>query len=190
MLMQSDNQPSDTNWTFHNEEGGSNHEQPAEQAPTEQKQTEPVSWTASEFIDHHKDAGWYLSLAGAVLLLCGLVFLFTKDITSVVAIAIVIVLYVIITSSKPRQRSYTMTEQGISIDEKFYPFDSFKSFTLSQQGAVGCVTFLPLKRLLPELEIYFALTDAEPIVGLLSGSLPNDQRKDRAIDRIIQKLHL
>jgi hypothetical protein len=190
MLMQSDNQPNDTNWTFRSESEESSPGFSDGPAPLEQKQVEPVSWTASEFIDHHKDAGWYLLLAGAVLLLCALIFIFTKDIISVIAIAIAIVLYLIITSSKPRQRSYTMTQEGISIDEKFYPFNSFKSFILSQQGAIGCVTFLPLKRLLPELEIYFALADAERIVGMLAGSLPNDQRKDRVIDRLIQKLHL
>lgn len=189
--MQPDDQQKSGNWTFHNEDEANVTTATSEPAPQDtQPASEPVTWTASEFIAHHKDPGWYLLLAGSILALCGLVFIFTQDIISVVAIAVVVILYLIITNSKPRQRSYTVTEQGISIDDKFYPFNDFKSFTVSQEGAIGCVTFLPLKRLMPELTIYFAPNDADRIIDNLARSLPNDQRKDRAIDRLIQKLHL
>ena len=162
--------------------------QPDAQPETENN-SEPVTWTASEFIAHHKDGGWYAMLLLGLVSLCGLIYIFTNDIISVATIAIVVVLYLVISKAKPRKRSYTINSQGISIDDKFYPFNDFKSFAITQEGAIGCINFLPLKRLLPEISIYFAPEDGPHIIDVLVNSLPNDQTKERSMDRLMKRLH-
>ena len=188
--MQQTNNDQTGNWKFHNEDEASAVNEQTAATPTEtQKPQEPVSWTASEFIAHHKDAGWYFLLLIGLVSLCGLIYFIIGDIISVVAIAVVAFLYLIISNAKPRQRSYSINSQGISIDDKFYPFNSFKSFAITQEGAIGCINFLPLKRLLPEISIYFAPDDGPRIIDVLSGSLPNDQRQERGVDRLMKRLH-
>ena len=177
-------QQTEEHWTFHQEEDAP---QPASagQAPPD----EPVTWTASEFVAHHKDAGWYFLLFLAVTVICGLTYVFTKDLISVIAIVIVVSLYTIVSSAKPKQRTYQITAQGISIDQKFYPFSSFKSFNIPQGGAIGRVVLVPLKRLMPEIELYIPPENAQNIIEVLSRSLPNDQSKDRGMDRLLDRLH-
>ena len=172
-------------WTFHKEEDTPQPAAAGQAPPPDQ----PVTWTASEFVSHHKDAGWYFMLFLSITLICGLTYVFTKDLISVVAIVIVVILYVIVSSTKPRQRTYQISSQGITIDSKFYPFSSFKSFALPETGAIGRVILMPLKRLMPEIEIYFPPEESERIIGVLSRSLPNDQSKERGMDRLLDRWH-
>ena len=194
--------PQDQKWTFHKEEEPVYSQTSTESPPapnvqshppsveSEHTSSQPVTWTASEFIDHHKNAGWYVGIILVLAALCAAIFFITKDIISVVAISVVVVLYLVLSAAKPRQRTYTINQQGVAIDQKFYPFHGFKSFAISQEGAIGCVTFMPLKRFMPELSIYFPPDGAEQIIGTLAGCLPHEQRKEHGIDRLAKKLHL
>src|SRR5579872_7250368 len=49
-------------------------------------ENETVSWSASEFIAHHKTASWYLQLVLGAIILAALVFFITHDKLSVVVI--------------------------------------------------------------------------------------------------------
>jgi hypothetical protein len=194
--MPNDEPQNDQHWSFHKEE--------TPLAPTQESVTNPpeaitpqappkdesVTWTASEFIAQHKNGEWYMGLIFGVAALCALVLILTRDIVSVIAIILVVSLYVVLIKGHPRQRSYRLDHSGITIDQKFYSFSGFKSFSLTQEGAIGCITFMPLKRLLPELPVYFAMADGEKIIKVLAGSLPNDQRKEHGLDRLTRKLHL
>ncbi len=187
--MQSNSEEKAGTWQFRNEDSTpATASQPAAAAQPERTK-EPVTWTASEYIAHHKDARWYFLLFAALVSLCGLIYFFTRDIISVVTIVIVALLYLIISKAKPKLRTYTINSQGMSIDDKFYPFHDFKSFTVTQEGAIGCINFLPLKRLLPEISIYFAPDDSARIIEMLVNNLPNDQRQERKTDRLMKRLH-
>ncbi len=185
MLMQpGTDQDSNANWAFRNEDEA--YGEPSSDAP--ETQIEPVSWTASEFIAHHKDPVWYGTLVGAVLTLCVAIYFVTKDVISIIAIVVVAILFLIASAKKPEQRLYMVDLQGISIGQKFYPYGMFKSFALRQEGAIGTITFMPLQRLMPEISIYFAPEDEDSIVDVLASSLPNDQRAERSTDRLMKRL--
>lgn len=178
------------NFNFHTEETAvPTATEPAGAAEQPQKPDEPVTWTASEFIAHHKPVSWYAMLVFGVVTLCTLIYLVTNDIISVVAITIVIILYLIISKAKPQQRTYIVDHQGISIDSKFHPYHDFKSFTVAQDGAVGRIDFFPLKRLMPEVSVFFAPQDGSKIFDVLASNLPNEQRAERKGDRLMKKLH-
>jgi len=152
------------------------------------KATEPISWSASEFVVHQKDATWYLTFAAALAVIMGLIFITTKDLISVIAIGVVGILFGVIAGKKPRQLAYQVDDRGISIGEKFYPYGYFKSFSLGQEGVVGCINLLPLKRFVPEISIYFPPEEESAILDILSDNLPNEQRKEHSVDRISKHL--
>ncbi|MGI9027664.1 MAG: hypothetical protein ACR2FM_02365 [Candidatus Saccharimonadales bacterium] len=160
-------------------------------ATEEQQITEitPVSWTASEFIAHQKDPVWYGVAIGSLVVICGAIFLVTKDLISVITIVAAGILFLVASTKKPQQQPYTVDHQGISIGEKFYPYSMFKSFVFRQEGAIGTVSFMPLRRLMPEISIYFAPEDEERIIDILAASLPNDQRAEHPFDRLTKRLH-
>ena len=153
-----------------------------------QRSDEPVTWTASEFIAHHKTSGWYFGVMLSAVILCGAVYLLTKDIISIATITIVVILFMVISSSKPKQQAYSVNSQGISIGQKFYPYSLFKSFMIAYDGPIGSITFEPLKRFMPEITIYFAPEDEQRIVDVLGGSLPNGQRKEKGVDRLMRRV--
>ena len=172
------------NWAYQQE----NQPQQDTQSAPEPQAHEPVSWTASEFIAHHKSAGWYTTVVASFAAVCLVIYLVTGDIVSVVAISIVVGLFLVVSSKKPRQQAYSVSNEGISVGQKFYPYADFKSFSLVHEGAVGYVSLMPLKRLMPEISIYFAPEDEARIIDVLAENLPNDQRGDKGLDRVMKQL--
>lgn len=152
-------------------------------------QNEPtITWTASEFIAHHKPPSWYAALFGGLLGLTGFAYFLTRDVVSVVTILIVGVLFAILASRKPRQLSFGLNSSGVTIGDKFYPFSQFKSFDVIHEGAVGCINLLPLKRFMPELSIYYPPEEEDKIIDALSENLPHNRREEQSFDRLMKRI--
>lgn len=147
-----------------------------------------VIWTASEFVDRHKPAGWYLLFIVALGSIAGGIYFLTKDVISSGAIAVAGVLFIVLASHKPRQLSYRVDPSGITIGAKFYPFSDFKSFALHQEGAIGSINLMPLKRFMPDLTIYYPPEQENTILNILANYLPHDQRDEHQVDRMLRKI--
>lgn len=176
---------------------GGNAEPPQEEAtqnnevpvPAETpKRQDDVTWTASEYIAHHKSAAWYLFFILGIAACSGLIFLLTKDIISTVVIIFCGILFAILAARKPRQLGYKVDAAGITIDDKFYPYTQFKFFSLVQDGVIGGINFWPLKRFMPELSIYYPPEQADKIIEIISEHLPNEQRDEHIADRMLKKI--
>lgn len=148
-----------------------------------------VSWTASEFVANHKGANWHLSYFLFLIVFLAVILLTTKDIISTVSIGVVLALFIIIANRKPRQLAYELNNSGVQIADKFYPYDHFKSFSVSDDGAVESINFMPLKRFMPEISIYFPPDEGDKIIAILTDHLPHDQVAENKIDKLFKKLH-
>ncbi len=147
-----------------------------------------IKWTASEFIHHHKNLGWYLGLILATLAFSGITYLVTKDVISSSTILLVGVLFGVLASKKPRELPYSVNNQGVTIGQKFYPYTIFRSFAVNQEGAIACVEFMPLKRFMPEIAIYFPPDQGTKILDLLSDHLPHEQFQMNGVDKLMKKV--
>lgn len=174
-------------WAYNPEDDGVNSSvaPPLEHKPAVHKE---ITWSASEFIDHHKNMGWYVALFLGVGIFTAIVYLLTKDLMSVLAITTVSALFAMLAGRKPRELPYRLDNRGVTIGDKFYSFSAFKSFALHQDGAVGYISFIPLKRFMPEVSIYFPPDESEKIIDILSDSLPNEQRKENGVDVLMRRL--
>ncbi len=175
-----------TNWSFQPEAGAN--EVPAKQVRSKKPAPKEVSWSASEFIHNHKGFGWYALLILATLVLGVVVYFATKDLMSVIVIAVASVAFGYLAMHKPRELPYRVDGTGIYIGEKFYNFSAFKSFSVLQEGPVGCINLLPLKRLMPEISVYYPLDEEDKIIEILLESLPNEQRKEQGVDRLMKRI--
>ncbi len=173
--MQEGQQPAEGQWDF-------------APADTPTSAVQPVAWTGSEFIAQHKSGGWYGGLIVALVAVCAIIFVLSKDIVSVVFVAIMGALFAVIANHKPKQRAYMIDEHGISIDQRHYQFNDFKSFALQHEGAIGYISLLPLQRMRPELTIYFAPGDEQRIFDVLSNYLPHEERKDTIADKFARNI--
>lgn len=100
--------------------------------PVEQKQhRERLSWEAHEYIHTDKHPDWYwalglLTIAGAVAAILFSDYLF--------AVIIVITGFVLalFASRKPDVVRFTLTQRGVRINEKLYPYQSLESFFIEE----------------------------------------------------------
>jgi len=147
-----------------------------------------ISWTASEFIAHQKTVGWYGILAAAALVVTIFIFLLTRDlITSgfVIFGALILGYYA---SRQPNELHYQINANGVEIGHKNYGYESFKSFSIVDEGAFSSVVFMPLKRFAPIRAIYFAPEHEDKIIEMLMPRLPFEEYSHDAIDRLMSRI--
>jgi len=149
---------------------------------------EAVSWTASEYIQHSKDASWYTVALAAIILIAGAGYLVSRDLFTPIAVVVLGALLLIVGSRKPRTFSYMVDAHGIVIENKEYDFNDFQSFSIIQEGPIESVMLLPQKRWSPTISLYFAPDDGQKIFDTLSSFLPFEQREKDTIDKFLHKI--
>lgn len=173
--------PEDSNWQFHAENTqtpqaqgapGSSSEQLAPDILPPHDDLHEVTWSASEYVAHEKTALWYLALFGGVVVLVAVIYFITKDMTAVVLIGLIAILFAILAARKPRVLEYNVGPQGITIGHHLYSYHDFKSFGVVTQGAFSSIVLVPLKRFMPSLTVYYPPEDENRIVDALSNYLP------------------
>lgn len=147
-----------------------------------------VSWSASEYIAHDKDLSWYAGLGLVAIILAALLYFITRDfVSSFVALfgAFMLGFY---GARKPRQLTYELDNQGLTIGEKHYDYIDFKKFSLVPEGAFSSIRFVPHKRFGPPITIYYGPDDEDRIVDVLSAHLPIEEHKIDATDRLMRRI--
>ncbi len=159
-------------------------------APALQSEPIPeVSWSASEFVAHEKSLNWYLGFAAAIIIITAIVYVWTRDALSAIAVIVVSVLFGIIAARKPRVVEYHLTNDGIVIGTRAYHYSEFKSFGVLEDGAFTGIVFSPLKRFMPPLTIYYPPDEQEKIAYVLSSHLPYAPPPTDSIDRLLRSIH-
>ncbi|HSD56456.1 MAG TPA: hypothetical protein VLA92_04885 [Candidatus Saccharimonadales bacterium] len=174
-------------WQYTQETQATNATAPA--APTNSVFVpQEVEWTASEFIAHNKGMGWFAAVGAGSVLLAAIIYLVTHDILSAVIIIVVAILLAVSGSRKPRVLHYRINDSGLAIGDKFYPYSEFKSFSVMEEGAFSSVMFLPLKRFMPPISIYYEPADEERIINVIAYFLPLENRRHDVIDNLVRRI--
>lgn len=148
-----------------------------------------VEWTASEYIAHQKGANWYVLLAVVTAMAAALVYLITSgDKVAVAVVALAALIFGVYAGRQPREQHYAIHEVGVTIGGKTYPFHDFKSFSVVDEGAFSSISFMPLKRFMPIISIYYAPEDEDKIISTLSQYLPIENRRRDLIDQFMKKI--
>lgn len=153
-----------------------------------QQTIEPVSWTASEFIDHEKSVGWYMALTGVALASAVAVYLITKDMISAVVVILAALTLGFYGARKPKQVQYRLDTSGLTIGNKLFRYAEFKSFSVATEGAFSSIVFMPMKRFAPLTTIYLAPENEKEIVNILNATLPFEEHKKDAVDKLMHKI--
>lgn len=146
-----------------------------------------IAWTASEFVAHDKSAGWYATLMFCAALIGAIVYFISRDYISVGVVVVAALLLAVYGSHKPRQLDYRLDGSGITIGQKAYTYDQFRSFAVVPEGAFNSIVFMPLRRFSPPISIYYDPKDEDRILALLSDRLPFEEHRD-AIDSLMRRI--
>lgn len=146
------------------------------------------SWVASEYIDHKQSAGWFILLSLGTVLLAAAVYLITRDYFATAVTAIAGLIVGVFAARTPKQLTYELSPDGLRIEQKTYPYDSFKSFALISDGGMSSIDLLRVKRYMPAVSAYFAPADEQKIVNILQNNLPYEQRQLDGVERLTRRL--
>jgi len=167
-------------WQYNNAETQA--PQPTGQLPND------ITWTASEFIAHEKGASWYGLLALAGLGAAALDYWLTKDKFSAGVIVLVAIAFGVLAARKPRTQQYALTHQGLQIGNKAYFFHDYKNFSVSEEGAIASIIFVPLKRFMPPLTVYVSPEMENQVFDFLSQLLPFEPHRTDAVDGLLKRI--
>jgi hypothetical protein len=147
-----------------------------------------VAWSASEYIANPKNASWFMLLGIVSLVLSVVIYLLTKDFVSTGVIAVLGIVVGVFAARQPHVLEYQLDQSGIHIAEKFYPYGSFKSFSVVEEGAFGYISLLPLKRFMPPLAIHYSPDDEKQIVETLADYLPFEEHKRDLVESFSRRV--
>ena len=147
-----------------------------------------ITWTASEFIAHHKSVVWFLTLGAAAVVTAATVWVLTKDVVSTLVIVVGAAALGFYGARQPRPVAYELDFQGITIGGRHHAISEFRSFAILPEGAFSSIVFMPLKRFAPLTTIYYAPEDEATIIDMLSNVLPMEERNHDMVDRLMHRI--
>jgi hypothetical protein len=148
-----------------------------------------VNWDANEYVQHEKNAGWYIGFVIVIIALSALA-IFLKWWTFLVLIILSGISLILYTVRPPRKLHYSLSKKGLSDGEKLYNFEDFKSFGILQDDTHFAIVLIPRKRFSPAVTVYFPEKQGEEIVDMFGLRLPMEEVKLDMIDKLVRLLRI
>jgi len=153
-----------------------------------------ISWTASESIDHERGVWWYVIAVALVLIVLGLDFYiqhFSFSSISIAVLTLVILTAILTVSRRPaRELHYTLTDEGLTIENQLRPFSEFSAFGVRHDGALWQLVLIPVQRFGLGVTMFINEDQGEAIVDALGARLPMENLKNDLLDKLIRKLKI
>ncbi|MCE7936422.1 hypothetical protein DYH10_01340 [Candidatus Saccharibacteria bacterium CPR2] len=146
-----------------------------------------ITWEASEYVHHQKGVGWFAILS-LIAIIFAVALYFVVDIWAAMVVILMAVTVIVYAQRKPEVLQYSITPEGLSIGNKNYRFDQFRSFNILHDGGIESIEFLPLKRFMPGISIYFDPAHKDQIINILSLQLPHEDKEPDFIDRLARQI--
>lgn len=149
-----------------------------------------ITWNAKEYIHQEKGAKWFTIFAVVVLVLLAVAIFFMKSWTFAVLLGVIAVGVVVYSRRPPRELTYSLSDDGLTVDNVLHEFSKFKSFGIIQDGEEYSVMLIPTQRFQPGVTVYFPEEAGEDIVDVLGSHLPMKELHLDAVDRVIRLIRL
>jgi hypothetical protein len=149
-----------------------------------------VTWVAHEYIHQEKGTTWFMLFAVVVVVLMAISIFVMGSWSFAVLLAVIAVVVVVYSRRPPRELTYSLSDDGLMVDDKLYSFSDFKSFGVIRDGEEFSVMLIPTQRFQPGITVYFPEDQGEAIVDVLGSRLPMKDLKLDAVDRIVRLLRL
>ncbi len=141
-----------------------------------------TSWVAPEFYYHEKSTWWHIIVYGALLSLI----VVSAFLAQWIAILVFLLLGVIIyqyADIKPRDVEIILTNVGVKVGEKFYPYNEIATFWVIFDPPVKHLNFQLTKRFSPVISLQLENMDPTLVKEVLREHILEDpNRKEDLID--------
>lgn len=150
----------------------------------------PVSWVAHEYIHQEKGALWFVLFALIILGFLAISIFLMQSWSFAALLAVIAVVVVVYSRRPPRELTYSLTDEGLTVDDRLHKFSSFKSFGVIRDGNDFSVMLIPVQRFQPGITVYFPEEAGEDIVDILGSRLPMKDLKLDMVDHVVRLLRL
>lgn len=150
--------------------------------------TQPISWTASEYVAHHKSPLWFIGLGLVVSVLALITYFVTSEIITTVVTVVIGLSFGIFGARPPQVLQYSLDEKGLHISGKLYPYERIKSFCIRQEGPIHSVLLIPLQRFMPPISVYYDQADEDKIMNVITAHIPHEEQNPDIVERFMSKI--
>ena len=143
-------------------------------------------WQAVNYESHEKPKGWSGSIVLITIVLVAVLLYMRQWLGAGVIAAAALALFSQ-SNSRGNKKNYAIYNQGITIDDKIYTFDQFKSFWLFPYQERYVVRFEPLMRFSLPIEMPINEEDPRQIELFLAKHLPQEETRGEDITDTINR---
>lgn len=134
-----------------------------------------ISWKAPEFIFYKKSVWWYI-LVVIIGLGLGTLFYYLDNLLAIIAVLLTMIVLLIIGNQKPKERNYTLTQNGIIIDNKETTYTDFKSFYVTYLENTATLHLEKAKKISAPITIILFNVDESQVIEIISKNLPENTK--------------
>lgn len=147
-----------------------------------------ISWSAPEFIYYEKTTQYFI-IAGIFVIVLVILMVILKEWMTVIAIFVTAAVLYIYSQRKPQVLKYGITNKGVNIGARHYPYSQLKSFWIIENPSASCIHFEPTKRFSLPIIAQLGNLKTEKIKKVVKKYLPEktDQKED-LIDKIFRMI--
>ncbi len=148
---------------------------------------EIISWEAPEYIQHEKGLKWFIA-AGIVVVAFCIYAAMTQNWTLLVALVLLSAMYIWQHGDMPKNVKIVVSDAGIKIGNKVYPYQNIKSFWLIYRPPyVKTLNIRSNSKLLPDITIQLGDQDPAVLRTYLCSQIREEEGKEEtAVDAIIR----
>lgn len=144
-----------------------------------------ATWNASEFAFIKTKPAWFLIVIVLAVVAVG-VLIFLRQWLTIPLVVVIAAALVVYARKEPRVLNYTLTNRGLHINDRLYPYDSFRSFWLANDYHQTVFELEPTARLMPMLSLPSSDENHELIEQTLEEHLPRSTPKNDWVDKLFR----
>lgn len=158
--------------------------------PPQPKTDEPLHWQGTEYVHQDRGTLWFTMFAVIIVSLMIISVLLLKSITFSVLIPVMAAALIIYIRRPSRTINYTLSSQGLYINDQLYSLANFKGFGVIRGNGEFSIVLIPRKRFSLGVSVYFPEEAGEAIVDILGARLPMRVMHLDVFDRIVHQLRI
>ena len=149
-------------------------------------------WEGTEYTFKEKSSDWYWAV-GIIAVAASVASLLFGNIIFAIVILVAAAALAITAAKQPRSHKFAITEQGLTIGDRLYPYDTMMHFSVLEYIDHDLPPALSIKTrslFAPHLLVPLIDVDADDVYEYLSLHLDEGNHHNSVIDRLVEMFEL
>lgn len=149
-----------------------------------------LAWQEREVNDTTRTPLWYLLFALTVIILFIISIILFRSFTFAILIPVMSIALLVSLHRPAALISYSVGHTGVTVGNRSYLYDTFRSFSVTTKPTQNWLTLLPRKRFAMPIIIYFPHDLGEELVDTVAAHLPMSEPKTDILEQLVIFLRL